>query len=78
MSEHPEHEARRREYTSAGGVRIRRTERPERYENAMDALIDALDAGRGVALASSFEYPGRYTRWDSPWREGAGSSRSRP
>ena len=64
MSQHPDHEARRREYTSAGGVRIRRTERPERYENAMDALIDSLDAGRGVALASSFEYPGRYTRWD--------------
>ena len=59
MSQHPDHEARRREYTSAGGVRIRRTDRPECYENAMDALVESLDAGRGVALASSFEYPGR-------------------
>ena len=64
MSEQPYQEEHSLEYTSAGGVRIRRTERPERYENAMDALIDSLDAGRGAALASSFEYPGRYTRWD--------------
>ena len=64
MSRQPEREKRHHEYTSAGGVRIRRTERPERYENAMVALVDSLDAGRGVALASSFEYPGRYTRWD--------------
>ena len=64
MSQHSDHEERNHEYTSAGGVRIRRTRRLERYENAMDALVDSLDAGRGVALASSFEYPGRYTRWD--------------
>src|SRR5262245_20837854 len=27
-------------------------------------LISALDSQRGVLLASSFEYPGRYSRWD--------------
>ena len=30
----------------------------------METLVDALDERRGVALASSYEYPGRYTRWD--------------
>ena len=52
------------DYTSAGGVRIRRTRRGERYADATGALIEALDERRGAALASSFEYPGRYTRWD--------------
>ena len=64
MNREPDSESRIDEYTSAGGVRIRRARRPERYENAMEPLLDALDEGRGAALASSFEYPGRYTRWD--------------
>lgn len=33
-------------------------------KGAVEALIDALDEERGVVLASSYEYPGRYTRWD--------------
>ena len=65
MSEEASREERVDDYTSAGGVRIRRTRRAQRYENAMEALIDTIDEGRGVALASSFEYPGRYTRWDT-------------
>ena len=32
--------------------------------NAIEPVITALDAHRGVLLASSYEYPGRYTRWD--------------
>ncbi len=64
MSQQPDPEEQHYEYTSAGGVRIRRTLRHEGYENTMDVLIDSLDTGRGVALVSSFEYPGRYTRWD--------------
>src|SRR5581483_2444247 len=31
---------------------------------AVEPLLDALDSRRGVLLASSYEYPGRYTRWD--------------
>ena len=31
---------------------------------AVEPLLDALDSRRGVVLASSYEYPGRYTRWD--------------
>ncbi|MGH2759731.1 MAG: anthranilate synthase component I [Actinomycetota bacterium] len=31
---------------------------------AVEPLIDAIDSRRGVLLASSYEYPGRYTRWD--------------
>lgn len=34
------------------------------YETAMRELADSLNSNKGVLLASSFEYPGRYTRWD--------------
>ena len=46
------------------GVRIHRSERDERYADAVLPLQASLDSHRGVLLTSSFEYPGRYTRWD--------------
>jgi anthranilate synthase len=33
-------------------------------EGATEGLIDALDSRQGLLLASSYEVPGRYTRWD--------------
>ncbi len=35
------------------------------YEDAVEPLIDKLDQRRGALFTSSFEYPGRYTRWDT-------------
>ncbi len=52
------------EYTTRGGLRVHRTVEPIPVPGAVEGLIDALDARRGVLLASSYEYPGRYTRWD--------------
>lgn len=46
------------------GVLIRRSEHNEDYVDAALPLQAALDSRRGVLLTSSFEYPGRYTRWD--------------
>lgn len=51
-------------YPTAGGVTVQRYERTVPYENATGALVERLDSRRGVLLSSSFEYPGRYTRWD--------------
>ena len=51
-------------YSSAGGIAITRTSRLESRDGAIDALAAALDERLGVLLTSSFEYPGRYTRWD--------------
>ncbi|MEQ8966061.1 MAG: anthranilate synthase component I [Azospirillaceae bacterium] len=51
-------------YVTEGGVAVTRTRRPMAYADAVEPLIDALDARRGVLLSSSYEYPGRYTRWD--------------
>ncbi len=53
-----------RDYATRGGLRVRRRLEAVEGHASLEALIDALDARRGVLLASSYEYPGRYTRWD--------------
>ena len=60
-----------RTYLSAGGIAITRTARLEPEADAVDALAAALDERLGVLLTSSFEYPGRYTRWDIGFRDPA-------
>ncbi|MBM4421433.1 MAG: anthranilate synthase component I [Chloroflexi bacterium] len=54
----------RRAYTTRGGIRVERTTTVLEVESAVEPIIDWLDTHRGVLLASSYEYPGRYTRWD--------------
>ena len=51
-------------YRTNGGILIRREVRNRDYSPADKALADALDTRRGVLFSSSFEFPGRYTRWD--------------
>ena len=51
-------------YLTAGGITITRTARTETRGDAIASLAAALDERLGVLLTSSFEYPGRYTRWD--------------
>jgi anthranilate synthase len=51
-------------YETAGGIRVHRTVDEIPVANAIEPVVQALDAHRGVLLASSYEYPGRYTRWD--------------
>jgi anthranilate synthase len=51
-------------YTTRGGIAVTREVREEVYEPADNALARALDERRGVLFSSSFEFPGRYTRWD--------------
>ncbi len=51
-------------YRTLGGINIRRIVENIPVEGAIEPIIDALDRHRGVLLASSYEYPGRYTRWD--------------
>lgn len=47
-----------------GGVDVEYEQHPLDYKNAIDPLVDRLNAQRGALFASSFEYPGRYTCWD--------------
>jgi anthranilate synthase len=51
-------------YRTNGGILIRREISSRDYRPADRALADALDTRRGVLFSSSFEFPGRYTRWD--------------
>jgi anthranilate synthase len=51
-------------YITRGGIAVQRTIEDIPVEGAIEPVIDALDSRRGVLLASSYEYPGRYTRWD--------------
>ncbi|TMF59706.1 MAG: anthranilate synthase component I, partial [Chloroflexi bacterium] len=52
------------EYRTRGGIAVRRETTAVPVAGAIDPVLAALDQHRGVLLASSYEYPGRYTRWD--------------
>lgn len=51
-------------FQTQGGLTIRREVLDLPHGDAVDALARRLDRQRGVLLSSSFEFPGRYTRWD--------------
>jgi anthranilate synthase len=51
-------------YITKGGLRVTREVRNHDYQPADTALAQSLDERRGVLFSSSFEFPGRYTRWD--------------
>jgi len=53
-----------RSYETRGGIGVECSIEPVAGQAALDALTAELDTHRGVLLASSYEYPGRYTRWD--------------
>ncbi len=63
MAKAGEHE--QQTYRTQGGVIISRCRRPADYKTAIDTCIDALDTRRGAVFSSNYEYPGRYTRWDT-------------
>ncbi len=51
-------------YRTEGGVTVRRSIERMPHQGAIDPLVAALDSRPGAVLISSYEYPGRYTRWD--------------
>ncbi|MEM6462369.1 MAG: anthranilate synthase [Pseudomonadota bacterium] len=52
-------------FVTRGGVEIRRTRVETPYVDAIEAYVDGLDSRRGAVFSSNYEYPGRYTRWDT-------------
>jgi anthranilate synthase len=52
------------QYTTKGGLSVRCRSTSVNAHEAIEGLINRLDRARGVLLSSSYEYPGRYTRWD--------------
>ncbi|SHJ43279.1 anthranilate synthase, component I [Dethiosulfatibacter aminovorans DSM 17477] len=51
-------------YKTNSKVEIKRKKRPVDFKISRDNLIEDLNTFKGAYLCSSFEYPGRYTRWD--------------
>ncbi|MEM6847221.1 MAG: anthranilate synthase component I [Pseudomonadota bacterium] len=52
------------DYVTRGGLTITRTDRPTNYAGALERWVKRLDHERGAVFSSSYEFPGRYTRWD--------------
>ena len=53
------------EFTTEGGIKISRKRFATPYDGAIASYIDRLDSRRGAVFSSNYEYPGRYTRWDT-------------
>ncbi len=51
-------------YITAGGIAVERTTEDADYLAGARALATTLNRRRGALFSSSFEFPGRYTRWD--------------
>jgi anthranilate synthase len=51
-------------YVTRGGIQVECVSQEVPLAGAVDELVRRLDAERGVVLASRYEYPGRYTKWD--------------
>ena len=51
-------------YQTGGGIEVERCAAIVTYDNAIEPLTGFIDQQLGVVLASCFDYPGRYTRWD--------------
>ena len=52
-------------YTTRGGISVTRRRREAPYGEAIASYVDRLDERRGAVFSSNYEYPGRYTRWDT-------------
>jgi len=52
-------------FVTAGGVAITRQRHDVPYAGAIEAYVDGLNSRRGAVFSSNYEYPGRYTRWDT-------------
>jgi len=52
-------------YETRGGMHVTRTRESLAYHGAIDRMVDALNTRRGAIFSSNYEYPGRYTRWDT-------------
>ncbi|MEM1377241.1 MAG: anthranilate synthase [Pseudomonadota bacterium] len=52
-------------YQTTGGIKVTRTRRATDFKTAIPDALNALDDRMGAVLSSNYEYPGRYTRWDT-------------
>ena len=53
------------QFETQGGLEISRRSEPVDYAGAVASYVERLDTRRGAVFSSNYEYPGRYTRWDT-------------
>ena len=53
------------DYVTKGGIGISRKSHADDYDTAISKMLERIDARRGAVFSSNYEYPGRYTRWDT-------------
>lgn len=51
-------------YLTPGGIKIYREVSPITPHNGIEEIIQELNQKKGALFSSSYDYPGRYTRWD--------------
>ncbi|MEP6068184.1 MAG: anthranilate synthase component I [Paracoccaceae bacterium] len=56
-------------FVTKGGISIARREVDAPFRSSSEALAARLDQHHGVLLASNYEYPGRYNRWEFGFAE---------
>ena len=56
-------------FVTKGGITIARREEDAPFRSSSEALAARLDQHHGVLLASNYEYPGRYNRWEFGFAE---------
>jgi len=52
-------------FVTEGGLTITRRREDTPYAGAIDAYVEGLNSRRGAVFSSNYEFPGRYTRWDT-------------
>ncbi|MCB1422441.1 MAG: anthranilate synthase [Nitratireductor sp.] len=53
------------DYVTKGGIRVSRISVEADYATAIENMLERVNGRRGAVLSSNYEYPGRYTRWDT-------------
>jgi anthranilate synthase len=53
------------EFITHGGIAISRQSHAADYSSAISNMRERVDRRRGAVFSSNYEYPGRYTRWDT-------------
>lgn len=52
------------EYITGKGVNITRTKKYVNGKDIINEVLEKLDTQKGAVFSSTYEYPGRYSRWD--------------
>ncbi|MBN1845891.1 MAG: anthranilate synthase component I, partial [Sedimentisphaerales bacterium] len=52
------------EFITKGGIKVLRDRREVPMEEVLAGVYAEIDRAKGCILASDYEYPGRYSRWD--------------